>query len=154
MKLKIFSLIIIAILAISAIGSVSASTLTLNYPNSKPSPNGYRWTGDSVLVDDVKTQVDSQVIANTHGSRTKGFYKQYDLSNYAKDPLRGHDIQLRFTDGTALSAQLTYLYINNYNGGDVYVNFWDRGTWRYPHIDVTYNGQYKDGGNGNNVKFS
>ncbi|MDR3291489.1 MAG: hypothetical protein LBT10_04990 [Methanobrevibacter sp.] len=67
--------------------------------------------------------------------------------------LNNEFLGIDFTDGTPAALEVTILYIKNYNGGDIYVNFWDRGTWRYPHIDVIYNGQYKDGGQGHDVTF-
>jgi len=92
MKLKIFSLIIIAILAVSAIGSVSAGTLTLNYPGTKPSPD-YRWSGDPVDIFDTP-------IADTWGSKYKGFNNQYNLAD-----LDGKSFKIVFTDGTTMSIQ-------------------------------------------------
>ncbi|MDR3291490.1 MAG: hypothetical protein LBT10_04995 [Methanobrevibacter sp.] len=147
MKLKIFSLIIIAILAVSAIGSVSAGILALNYPSSKPSPD-YRWSGDAVDVDEYigDNLHDNCIILATNAK--KGFYKEYQLTAI------NQKITIIFYDDTLYSHYCkTTLTIKNYNGNPIWVNFWDRGAWRDPHIDVAYTGQHKDGGNGDDITF-
>ncbi|MDR3291036.1 MAG: hypothetical protein LBT10_02705 [Methanobrevibacter sp.] len=158
MKLKILSLVLIAILAISAIGNVTAGTLTLNYPSSEPVPNGYRWTGDAVEISPIDTGTDGRDVwicdpnAPPIGvsSAKEGYHREYNISS----KLIGKDLYFHFTDDTFPKACTTILEIKNYNGGSIYINFWDRGSIRSPHIDVDYyNHGYKDGANGNDIIF-
>ncbi|MDR3291494.1 MAG: hypothetical protein LBT10_05015 [Methanobrevibacter sp.] len=145
MKLKIFSLIIIAILAVSAIGSVSAddvlNRLVIHYPDQKNAPGtsgSWRWTGDPITITVEYIGTDSK------------YHKIYENKNFKKGNIATVDLAaytpfidtaylfIRFEDNTFASTQSSTLRVNNWSPYvSLIINAWDRGAIRRPHFEGT-----------------
>ncbi|MDR3222996.1 MAG: hypothetical protein LBT66_04565 [Methanobrevibacter sp.] len=57
---------------------------------------------------------------------------------------------LRDASGT-MGNYYIIMRLNNYDGSDFEINYYDRGYARYPHIDVKYQGKIYDGKDGNDL---
>jgi hypothetical protein len=147
MKLKIFSLVLIAILAISVISSVSAYNLHVEYPTEKNAPGtfgSYRWTGDEIHI----AYGDRNVYA---GGNSIAFNKGDAFTDIlpATNLKLGTGNTICFIDSS--SGLLNYLYIKNDLHADVNLRAWDRGVCRYPHFEGTYGNEIINNGDGHSV---
>jgi hypothetical protein len=63
----------------------------------------------------------------------------------------GKELYVFVFDGTSTSLQWTYLQIIKYDGSDIKFQYHDRGAVRNTHIEVTYQGKFYDGKEGNDI---
>jgi hypothetical protein len=146
-NIKILSLIIIAILAISAIGSVSAATnlVAITYPDQKNAigtSGSWRWTGDDL---NLKVHYYDEYEANhvIYSCKfKKGDVVIVDLSGYQYHVGDGTGLMIDFGDATSISSEHSVLYVNNWDYKAISICAWDRGNFRLPHFEgyyLTYN---------------
>ncbi|MDR3222696.1 MAG: hypothetical protein LBT66_03005 [Methanobrevibacter sp.] len=171
---KLFSLSIIVLMLLSVIGFASAATLTTYYPTS----GGDRYTGDDIKISILASNENDRLYSfkskptmfvgtttyNTDDERNPVWAVLLGLvrtDNWQKGQVNQVNIPSEYTnksiyvilsDGSSTFFNYhTYFRLNNWDGSNFNVTYWDRGYARHPHVGAVYKSYYYYAMNGEDL---
>jgi hypothetical protein len=174
MKIKILSLVLIALLAVN---SVNAGVVYTHYPFE----GTYRYTSGEVGISIFYSNAqysDGIVFTPAYGHIVVGTIEytgnsgenyptgciiHHDYANqwqvghynavYIPPEAIGQTLYINVHDGSFLARQHSHVRIWNYKGNDVSLIYYDRGLYRDPHVEICYKGRFYDGGEGGDINI-
>jgi hypothetical protein len=172
MKLKILSLVLIALLAVSSVSNVNAGTVYTHYPYD----GVYRYSGDNVgiaisysneqysdgtnfhelphpiigTIANVAFKVSNYCIAHEFGNKWQSGH--YNTVNIPSEAI-GKNLYINVWDSTLISSHHSHVRIWNYQNDTVNLAYYDRGDYRDPHVQIQYKGHFYDGGEGEDINI-